>query len=66
MPHCDAIADGDGIELEWYAAAGSNGFFDPLRHLIEVHMAWHNLAEAVGYADERLADVGIFQACGPQ
>ena len=45
-------------------ARPADGVLDHLGHLVEVNMARHNLAEAVGNADERLIDVGITQTAG--
>jgi len=57
MAHCDAVADGDSIELERDAPCSANGVLDGLGDLIEVDVARDYLAKAVGDADERLADI---------
>ena len=44
--------------------AVADGLFDDLGHLVQVDMAGHDLAEAVGDADERLIDIGIAHAAG--
>ena len=59
VAHGDAVADGDGVELEGHAAGVADGLFDHLGHLVQVHMAGHDLAEAVGDGDKGLVDVRL-------
>jgi hypothetical protein len=64
MGHSDSITDCYGIKLKSGAARLTNGLFNNLSYLIEVNVARHYFAEAVGNTDERLAYIGISQSTG--
>jgi hypothetical protein len=65
MTHRNAVANSDGIEFKGYAAGGADSLFDPLGHLVEMHMARYDFTETIGYANEGLVHILIFQAAGP-
>src|ERR1051325_1508960 len=62
MGHGDAVIDRDGVELHPPAACGVHHSFYALAHIVKVHVAGHELGEAVGDGDYRLAEVGVRHA----
>ena len=50
--HGDAVADGDGAELERYAVGGADAFLDALGEAVEVDVAGGDVAGEVGDGDE--------------
>ena len=66
MPHGDAVADTDGVELEGHAARFADGFLDDLAHLIEVGMTGNDLGVGVADRDEGLVEIFGFQSGGAE
>ena len=60
--HGFAVGDGDGIEFHGSAAGGTNAFFHLGREPPQVKVAGHGFDPGVGYADQRLAEVGVGEA----
>ncbi|MCP9966416.1 hypothetical protein LUX57_16005 [Actinomadura madurae] len=65
MTHRDAVVHGDGVELAGHAAGLADRAGDDLADLVQVDVAGHELGEAVGHRDDRLAEVLAFDAAGP-
>jgi hypothetical protein len=66
VPHRDAVVDRDRIELARYPAGLLHRVGDHLADLVEVYVSRHELGEAVGDRDDRLAEVGALYPGGPQ
>jgi hypothetical protein len=64
MAHGNSIADRNSVKFKRSSARAANGCLDHLRNLVEVNVARHYLAEAVGNTDKRLVDVGIAETAG--
>ncbi|TXT32351.1 MAG: Uncharacterized protein FD131_343 [Rhodocyclaceae bacterium] len=62
MAHGDAVVDGDGVEFLGNAAGCLDLARYQLPHVLEVHVARHELGEAVDHGDDRLAEVAILHA----
>src|SRR5215470_1109904 len=57
MAHRDAIVHRDRVELAGYRPGGPDRVRDHGADLLQVHVAGHELGEAVGDRDDRLADL---------
>ena len=67
VPHGNAVADADGVELKRDAAGLTDGLLNEVRHLVQVHVAWDDFIEGIADADEGLVEVaGLDEAGGPQ
>ena len=64
VAHGDAVVDGDGVEFLGHAARGFDLTRDHLPQILEVHVAGHELGEAVHDRDDGLAEVPILHAGG--
>jgi hypothetical protein len=64
MAHSNPVADRYRIKFKGSSAGLTNRVLDHLCHLVEMDVAGDYLAKAVGDADERLIDVGVFKAAG--
>jgi len=64
MAHSNAVADGYGIEFERRPAGTADRLFDKPSDLVEMDVARHYLAEAVGNSNKRLVDITIAEAAG--
>ncbi len=66
VPHGDAIVHRDGVELERNATCLAHGVLDHGREGVQVDVARHDVGVGIGDADERLAEVLVLDARGPQ
>ena len=57
VPHCDAVAHGDGGEEHRRAAGRAHTGLDRFRDFVKVHVAGDDLVEGGHHADERAADL---------
>jgi hypothetical protein len=57
VAHGDAVVDGDGVELARDASGGLDRLGDDPADGLEVGVPGHELGEAVGHRDDRLAEV---------
>ena len=57
VSHRDAVVDRDRVELPWHRPGRSHGIGHHLAHFAQVHVTWHEFGEAVGYGDDRFAEV---------
>ncbi len=64
MAHGDAVVDGDGVEFLRDPASGLDLARYKLAHILEMHMAGHELGEAVDHGDDRLAEILVGHAGG--
>ena len=64
VPHGDAVVHGDGVEFFGNRACFFNFAGNKLPHVVQVHMAGHELGERVGDGDDGLAKVAVGNACG--
>ena len=65
VPHGDAVVDGDGVEFLGDAAGRLDLARDHLPQVLQVHVAGHELGEAVDHGDDGLAEVALFHSGGP-
>ena len=65
VTHGDAVVDGDGVELLGHTASRLDLAGDELAEVLQVDMARHELGEAVGNGDDRLAEVAVLHARRP-
>ena len=72
MAHRDAVIDGDGVELLGDTAGLLDLARDELAEVLEMDMARHELREAVGNRNDRLAEIAVLhpgrapKAAGPR
>ena len=59
MPHCDPVIDRDRIEFLGDAAGGLDLARNELAKILEVNMPRHELREAIGDGDDRLAEIVV-------
>jgi hypothetical protein len=59
VTHCDAVADCNRAEFEWYAACGEDSFLYRVTDSLEVKVSRDNVCVTVRDADERLSHVII-------
>jgi hypothetical protein len=64
MAHGDAVTNSYGVEFKWGAAGLADSFFDDLGDLVELNVAGHYFAKAVGNAYERFFYVIVCQPAG--
>ena len=64
MAHGDAVVDGDRVELPRHAARRPHRPGDDVAHVLEVHVAGHELGVGVGDGDDRLAEIVVGHAGG--
>jgi hypothetical protein len=64
VAHGDAVVDRDGVELLGDAAGRLDLARDQLAQILQMHVAGHELGEAVGDGDDRLAEVAVLHAGG--
>jgi hypothetical protein len=64
VAHRDAVVDGDRVELLGDAAGLGDRARDEVAHVLEVHVAGHELGVGVGDRDDRLAEVAVGHAGG--
>ncbi len=64
VAHGDAVVDGDGVEFFGHAARGLDFACDHLPQVFEVHVAGHELGEAVDHGNDGLAEVSVLHAGG--
>jgi hypothetical protein len=57
MAHRDAVIDGDGVEFLGHAARRLDLAGDHLAHVLQVHVAGHELGKGVDHRDDRLAEI---------
>ena len=65
MAHGDAVIHRDGVEFLGNAAGRLDLAGDHLAKVFQMHMAGHELGEAVNHGDDRLAEITILHAGGP-
>ena len=66
MPHGDAVADGDGVELKRYAACLADGLFDQIIHGAQVAMPGNDIGIRGTNGNEGFAKVFTGYASRPQ
>ena len=67
VAHGDAVVHGDRVELHTVAAVRVHDPFDALAHVVQVHVAGHELGERIGDGDDRLLEIFLLHAgCAPQ
>jgi hypothetical protein len=64
VAHGDAVADGDGVELERHPAGLADLAAHQLADAVQVAVAGHDVGEGVAYRDERLFDVATLDSGG--
>ena len=64
MPHGDPIIYCNSIELFGHATGFLNDPSHQLTHVLQMHMAWHELGERVGNGDNGFAKVLSLHARG--
>ena len=64
VAHGDAVVDGDRVEFLGDAAGRFDGSGDEVAHVLQVHVAGHELGVGVGDGDDRLAEVAVCHAGG--
>jgi hypothetical protein len=64
MAHSNAVTDRYCVEFKSSAACRVNSLLHNPANLIQMNMARHYLAEAVGNTDKRLVDVGVTETAG--
>ena len=64
MTHCDAVVDGNRVELLGDAAGCLDFTGNQLTEILEVHMSRYELRERVHDRDDRLAEVGFLHTGG--
>ena len=60
--HGDAVGDGNGAEVDGFAAIGVDAIACVAGEVAEVHVAGSQVAWGAGNADLRLFEIGIFEA----
>ena len=60
----DGVSDRDGVELFGHTAGGFDLAGDQLAQVLQVHVAGHELGEAVRDGDDRLLEVTVLHAGG--
>ena len=61
VPHCQPVADADGVEDERRPPGGADVAGDQVADGVEVDVAWDDVGVAVDDGDERAADIGVGQ-----
>ena len=64
MAHGDAVVYGDGVEFFGNTARRFDFTRHQLPHIVQMHMAGHELGEGVGNGDNGLAEVAVGHAGG--
>jgi hypothetical protein len=64
MAHGDTVADRNCIEFKWSSAGLANSLLYSCSYLVQMNVARHYLAKAVGDTDERLINIGVTKAAG--
>ena len=64
MAHGDAVIDRDGVEFLGHTARRLDLARHQLPHVLQMHMARHELGEGIHHGDDRLAEVAILHAGG--
>ena len=64
VTHGDAVVDGDSVEFLGHTARSFDFARDQLSQVLEMHVARHELGEAVDYGDDGLAEVTILHSSG--
>src|SRR5690606_19017411 len=64
VAHGDAIVHGDGVEFLGHAAGLLDLAGDQLAHVLQMHVAGHELGDGVGGGDDRLLEVLVLHAGG--
>ncbi len=64
VAHGDAVVDGDGVELLGHAAGRLDLARHQLAHVLQMHMARHELGEGIDHGDDGLAEVAVLHAGG--
>jgi hypothetical protein len=59
MPHGYAVADTNGLELEWNSSSDAYARFDRLAQLVQMDVAGYKLIIGVDDADEGAANLFI-------
>ncbi len=62
--HRDAVGHGDGVEDDGLAASLVRALLGFERELVNVHVAWRDVAPGGGDADERLLEIFRLEADG--
>ena len=63
MSHRDAIIDSDRIEFLGNPTRRFDLQRDQLPEILEVHVSRDELGKAVGYSNDRLAEITVLHAC---
>jgi hypothetical protein len=64
VPHGDAVVDRDGVELDPPAAVGVDDLLGALPDVVQVHVAGHELREAVRNRDDGLSEIPVGHSRG--
>src|SRR5262249_11208271 len=64
--HGDAVGNGNGVEFEGRTTGFANAILDVLSEFAQVVVAGPDFNPGVGDADQRLAEVFVFEARGAQ
>ena len=64
MAHRDTVINGDGVEFLGDAASLTNRAGDQFTHVLQVHVAGHELGERVRDSNNGLAEIVIAHAGG--
>ena len=64
VAHCNAVVDGNGVELSGIAAQLLNLLTYHLTNLMQMGMARHELSKRVYDGNNRLAKLLLFHSCG--
>ena len=63
VTHGDAVVHGDGVELAGHATGRLDLARHQLPHILQMHMAGHELGEGIGDGDDRLGEILVLHAC---
>ena len=66
VAHGDAVVDADRVEDERHAARLADALLDVLADLVQVDVAGNDVRVAVANGDERLAEIAVGHAGGPE